>query len=234
MRSEAPIAFFDLDRTLIDANSGLLWARFERREGRISALQLARATFWMGMYHLSLIDLEKAYASALAHYRGVPRRDVEARTHAWFLTEVAPRLQPGARAAVDWHRSQGHRCVILTNSSPYQAAIAAQTWGLDGWISNGFNVDRQDRLDGTFEQPMSYGSGKIVRAERWVAQHGGSVRASWFYTDSLSDAPMLHAVERPRVVQPDPRLRRLASRLRWPILDWRTADRPIAAADDPG
>ena len=66
-------AFFDLDRTLIAGNSGLLWATHERREGNISGAQMARALFWTGLYHLSLIDMETALDYAIQH------RDIVAR-----------------------------------------------------------------------------------------------------------------------------------------------------------
>jgi HAD superfamily hydrolase (TIGR01490 family) len=229
--SHTPLAFFDLDRTLVAENTGRLWVEHERREGIISSLQAARAMVWLGLYHLSLIDLDRAYSQALAHYRGVADSALRARTEAWFQAAVAHRLQPGARAALDWHRAQGHRCVMLTNSSPYQAAVATRTWGLDGWVSNHFIADSAGLLTGEIERPICYGAGKTTRAERWAAEHGGSVAESWFYTDSLSDLPMLEAVARPRIVQPDPRLRRVAARRGWPILDWRSADGAVALAD---
>lgn len=229
--SHPPLAFFDLDRTLVAENTGRLWVEHERREGNISALQAARAMLWLGLYHVSLIDLDRAYSQALAHYRGVPDAALRERTQRWFHSAVAHRLQPGARAALDWHRSQGHRCVMLTNSSPYQAAVATAHWGLDGWVSNRFLADGDGLLTGEIERPICYGAGKTARAERWAAEHGGSVAESWFYTDSLSDLAMLEQVARPRIVQPDPRLRRVAERRGWPILDWRTTAGAVAAAD---
>jgi len=45
-------------------------------------------------------------------------------------------------------------------------------------------------------------------------------RRSYFYTDSYSDLAMLEAVEGPRVVNPDPRLRRFARRRGWPVELW--------------
>ena len=53
-----PASFFDLDRTLIDVNSGVLWAKYERRLGNISGWAMARVGFWNLMYHLSLIDMD--------------------------------------------------------------------------------------------------------------------------------------------------------------------------------
>jgi phosphoserine phosphatase len=69
--------------------------------------------------------------------------------------------------------------------------------------------------------PFCYGPGKVQRAERWAAEHGVELEQSYFYTDSLSDLPMLERVGQPRIVNPDPRLRREANRRGWPILDWR-------------
>ena len=231
MSTHPPIAFFDLDRTLVAENTGRLWVEHERREGNISAAQAARAMVWLGLYHLSLINLDRAYSQALAHYRGVADASLRTRTETWFHAAVAHRLQPGAQAALDWHRSRGHRCVMLTNSSPYQAAVATARWGLDGWVSNHFIADANGLLTGEIEQPICYGAGKVIRAERWTASHGGQVSESWFYTDSLSDLPMLEAVARPRIVQPDPRLRRVAMKRGWPVLDWRDASGAIAPRD---
>ena len=51
-------AFFDLDRTLIDVNSAILWARAERRDGNLSLVQLVKVLYWAGLYHLSLVNAE--------------------------------------------------------------------------------------------------------------------------------------------------------------------------------
>ena len=48
-----------------------------------------------------------------------------------------------------------------------------------------------------------------------------SNKHSYFYSDSASDLPMLSRVAQPRVVNPDWRLRLIAKRSGWPVLDWR-------------
>ena len=53
-----------------------------------------------------------------------------------------------------------------------------------------------------------------------VAEHAIDLRASTFYTDSISDLPMLERVGRPVAVNPDPRLAVLARRRGWPALRW--------------
>ncbi len=216
----ATVAFFDLDRTLVAENTAQLFARWEHAAGRISRLQVARTMVWLVGYHFSVIDMEAAYAKALAHYVGTPAEVLAARTREWFDAEVAQRLLPEARAALDRHRAQGHRLVILSNTSNFQAEVAAERWGFDAWLANQIGADARGLLDGTVEAPLCHGEGKVVRARRWLAEHGGSLDDAWFYSDSLSDVPMLAAVGNPQVMNPDPRLAREAKRRGWPVSRW--------------
>ena len=215
-------AFFDLDRTLLDVNSAILFAKYEFREGRLSAFRLAQSFLWSMLYHLSLLDLETTYERAMQTYLGADDDELTVRTGEWFKREVAHRIQPGARAALRIHRDLREPCVLLTNTSCYLAKAACDEYELDGWLANMFPTDDRGRLTGEFEKPLCFGAGKVTRAEYWAEENNIDLAASTFYTDSLSDLPMLERVGRPRVVNPDPRLRRAAKRRGWPILDWST------------
>jgi phosphoserine phosphatase len=65
--------------------------------------------------------------------------------------------------------------------------------------------------------PVCYGQGKVVWAERFAAEWDVDLAASYFYTDSISDLPLLERVGHPIAVNPDTRLRRLARARRWPV-----------------
>jgi HAD superfamily hydrolase (TIGR01490 family) len=214
------IAFFDLDRTLIDVNSGLLWARHERRNGVISRRQMTRALLWTALYHAAVIDMDVAFGRALLHYRGVAAADLDRRTRDWFHRDVARRLRPRAAAAIEEHRRRGDLLVILTNSSSFEARAAAERWGFDDYLANRFPTDETGRLTGAFERPLCYGAGKVARAEAWAEARGIDLSQCSFYSDSYSDVPMLERVGSPRVVSPDPRLRITARRRGWPVLPW--------------
>ncbi len=218
--SGRPAAFFDLDRTLIGVNSAFQYARYERRRGRLSLLQYLRASVWMGLYHLSLVDMERAFAEAVRQYRGAHVDELRQITADFFHEHVIPSFQPGAETVLAHHREQGRPLVLLTASSPYMSELAAETWDLDDWLCNQFPTDEDGCLHGTFERPMCYGAGKVHRARRWAKKHGIDLDESYFYTDSFSDLPMLEKVNNPRVVNPDPRLKRTAERRGWQVEDW--------------
>lgn len=213
-------AFFDLDRTLIDVNSAILWARSERRDKVLSVGQLARALYWTALYHLSMVNIEATFAAALAHYRDREGEWLDKRTVEWFKREVLHRLRPGAAPILEMHRAQGHHLVLLTSSSIYAARAAAEAWGFDDWIANRFLLDERGRLVGICESPLCFGPGKVTRAEAWAKEHDVSLEDSYFYSDSFTDLPMLERVGHPRIVAPDPRLKRVARKRGWPILNW--------------
>lgn len=213
-------AFFDLDRTLLDMNSSTLWAKHELRGGKISIPQFGRVLVWNVLYHLSLIDIETAFKEAVTHYRGRSYEGLDRETREWFARDVAHHLRPGAGPALREHREQGHHLVLLTSASAFASRAARDTWQLDDFLSNDFPADERGALRGTFVPPLCHGAGKVQRAEAWVSERDISLGDCYFYTDSYSDAPMLKAVGYPRVVSPDPRLKRAARQRGWPILQW--------------
>jgi len=217
-------AFFDLDRTLIAFNSGMRYARWEHRNKRLSTLQLAQSGVWMALYHLSLIDMTKAFERAVAFYRGQSAAVIDERTRAWFASEIEAHILPAARAAIAEHRAAGRPIVLLSSTSSWMATVVSERWGFDAWLANVFPHDARGLLTGEVVKPLCYGPGKVEHARRWAEAHRVDLRESWFYSDSHSDVPMLAAVGHPVVVNPDPRLRGVARRRGWPVVDWRTAE----------
>ena len=214
------IAFFDLDRTLLDAHSGLMLVQYEHRLGRLSLPKLIRSTIWSGLHHLSLLDAEKAYREGAQHWRGLYGPAIKNEIERWFATEMAWRLRPGGARTLDHHRDRGDLLVLLTGSSAYIAEAACSTWQMDDFLANPVILDASGRLTGELEFPLCYGAGKVERARRWATAQGLSMAGAHFYTDSSSDLPMLNAVDHPRVVHPDPKLRFIARRRGWPVEDW--------------
>jgi HAD superfamily hydrolase (TIGR01490 family) len=212
-------AFFDLDKTLITANSARLWMMRDYRRGRVGKLDIAAGGFFLAAYHLGFVDMLRATRKALSTVKGLPETQLRQETDDWFREEVVPVEAPGARGVIEAHRSDGHRLVLLTSSSPYASACAVSHWDLDSFLSMRYEV-----LDGCFTgevlQPLCYGEGKVHYAEALAVAEGIDLDDSWFYTDSFTDLPMLERVGHPMVVNPDPRLGREARRREWPILDW--------------
>ena len=94
-------------------------------------------------------------------------------------------------------------------------------------LAAGLVMDENGLLTGDLDGPLCYGDGKVIRAEQWAEEAGVDLDVSYFYSDSYSDIPMLERVGHPRVVNPDFRLRRIAKKKGWPILDWRYTENAV-------
>jgi HAD superfamily hydrolase (TIGR01490 family) len=219
--SHAPrvAAFFDLDKTLLTANSGRLWMVRQYRDGRIGIPRVLQGAFYLMLYRVGAVDMEGATRTALQLVKGLPEDHVRGWTEEWFEQDVIHHAAPGAWSVIDEHRRQGHRLVLHTSSSPYASHAAVQFFGLDDYLSTLYET-REGRFTGEFVEPLCYGKGKVTLARRYADAHGIDLAASFFYSDSITDLPMLEAVGNPRAVHPDGRLRRIARQRNWPILDW--------------
>ncbi len=214
------IAFFDFDKTLIPGNSATSWVRFELAAGRVSRLRALRILGWVVRYSLGATSLENRLRSTVAEVAGQEESVTEARVAAFYEEWIRGSFRPGALAAVEQHRSAGDTLVLLTSSSNYLSSHVAKDLGFDDYLCNRLEVDAAGRYTGLPVEPLCFKEGKVTLAERFVQTHGGDLQEACFYSDSISDQAMLEAVGSPVVVHPDPRLRRLARRRGWPIVDW--------------
>lgn len=212
------LALFDLDRTLIDCNSGRLWVMHEWREGKLSTLEVAKGFYWLLQYSLGQHALDHALTAAVAKLEGESEDEVARRTRAWFEAEVVHRLRPGAQRALDQHRESGDTLVIATTSSPYAGGAAADAYGLTHVISSRFEVE-EGRFTGRIEQNC-LGDGKARAVQAWADAEGFDLAEASFYTDSVSDRLLLELVGHPVAVNPDRELARLARAQGWAVEDW--------------
>jgi HAD superfamily hydrolase (TIGR01490 family) len=213
------IAFFDLDRTLISVNSATTWIRRELRLGNISRWQAIRGAIWILFYHLGFVRMDRAIRDAVSFLHGKSENEVARRTREFWVEEVVQTIRPGARLAIEDHRSRGDMVVILTSSSSYLCASVMEELPLEEALCNHLEVE-DGLFTGTLREPICFGEGKVSHARRLADREGIELEDCSFYTDSYSDLPVLEVVGHPVVVHPDPRLARLARRRGWQIVDW--------------
>lgn len=214
-----PAALFDMDRTLVSVNTGNLYIkwRYQRREAGLR--DVAKFVAWMTQYTLGVIDPVDVTSRALRLLEGVEEHGFREECRRWYEAMVRPHISDNARDAVERHRRRGEVVAILSASTPYATQPLADDLGIEHVLCTQLIV-RDGRFTGTYDE-LCYGQGKVDIAERWASEHGVDLSRSTFYTDSVSDLPMLERVGAPRIVNPDPRLRLHALRRRWPVEKWR-------------
>jgi phosphoserine phosphatase len=67
---------------------------------------------------------------------------------------------------------------------------------------------------------LCFGRHKVTLAEAWAERNEVDLAASYFYSDSYNDLPMLERVGTAIAVNPDARLRRHARKRGWRVEQW--------------
>jgi HAD superfamily hydrolase (TIGR01490 family) len=213
-------AFFDMDLTLLDQSSGLLYFRYLRQQRLLSRRETALVFWWIVQYKLALLDFPHLIARLMAIVKGGREADTMSQTETWFKEMVAPHITEGGRQRIQEHQRQGHLAVIVSGATPYVVGPLARHLGLgDNYLCTRLEV-RDGRFTGRIVEPACYGPGKVIWVERFAAERRVDLTKSYFYTDSYSDLPLLERVGHPVAVNPDRRLRRHARRRGWPIVQF--------------
>jgi len=213
-------ALFDMDRTLVRKETASLYVRYQRERGHASLRDSARIFYWVTQYTLGILDIEEAATRAMRSFEGLPETVLAARCDDWFRRMVEPLVSDGGRAAVAEHKARGDVLAVVTGASPYAARPLARLLGIAHVVSSELEVGRDGRFTGRPIDPLCYGEGKLERARRLADALGFSLDAATFYTDLLTDLPLLERVNEPVAVNPDPRLARLAKKRGWRVERW--------------
>lgn len=212
-------AFFDMDRTVVKANTGPSYMAYAFRHGRMRKRHLAVGVWWAFLYKLTILDTERAMEKAIAAMAGTNDKDLTEFCRQWFQEEVKLEISRSGRRAIDLHRGRDDLLVLLTASSSYAAQPVGEHLGMDHVLATRVEVV-DGKLSGRAIDPPCLGAGKVFWAERLADEHDIDLDRSTFYTDSIHDMPMLLRVGFPVIVNPDFRLARLARRKGWRVERW--------------
>src|SRR5271157_709658 len=213
-------AFFDLDKTLMAGSSGIFFARAAYETGMITRARLARDVYENLRFRLRgstddrADDVRRRVGEMIA---GVRVRDLE-RLSPRVLAGVLPRLYPQMLARAYAHQDAGVPVYILTAASQEMADLLAHVLAFDGGLGS-----RSEIVDGRYTGrpagPFNYREGKVLSMRDLAEREHIDLAASYAYSDSESDLPMLRAVRHAVVVNPDPDLRRIAQVEGWEVIE---------------
>lgn len=143
---------------------------------------------------------------------------------------MAARVPPDMLTLVQAHQRAGDLCAIVTATTRLVAEPFARLFGVPHLVATEA-VQVAGHLTGAIEGTPCFRGNKVDRVAAWLAgetgpalpdaqaRRLGAFTQSWFYSDSISDLPLLQAVTHPVAVQPDARLRAHALASGWPVLE---------------
>lgn len=149
-----------------------------------------------------------------------------------IATRVGPilrsRLHREATDQIAAHRAAGHRTVLITGQIDVFVEPLQDLF--DVIVAGRMECDERGRWTGHLATSPLVDEARAAWLERYAADVGGDLSASYAYGDTYADRPWLELVGHPRVVNPDHAMYRHAQRLRWPVLRWNTTQRGRVAS----
>jgi HAD superfamily hydrolase (TIGR01490 family) len=159
--------------------------------------------------------------------RGWDQREVSRIVREALDEVVEPIIYAEALELLEQHQAAGRKTYIVSASPEEIVQPLAEYLGVDGAIASRAVVD----LDGRYTGEMAfyaYGPFKAEAMRDLALFEGIDLGASYAYSDSYTDVPMLEAVGHPVVVNPDRVLARLARDRDWEVLQF---SRPVRLRD---
>jgi phosphatidylglycerophosphatase C len=95
---------------------------------------------------------------------------------------------------VDWHRTQGHRLVVVTASFGVYVRPVAERLRFDGVLATELEVDSEGTLTGRLEGSNVRGPEKARLLDAWLADRDAYV---WAYGDSSGDRELWARADHP-------------------------------------
>lgn len=217
------LVLFDLDHTLLDGDSDVLWCDFLMQRG-----VLDRATFEPRNLQMAA-DYKAGTVSARDFCEFYVGTLAGCAPEAWqtmredFLDQcVAPRLLAAGRDCIEAHRAQGHELVLTTATNRFITELTAEVLGIDQLIATECEIGGDGRFTGAVSGTLNMREGKVRRLRAWLSERGRELGSedSVFYSDSINDLPLLMAVRQAVAVNPDARLATEVAARGWRVLRW--------------
>jgi HAD superfamily hydrolase (TIGR01490 family) len=219
------IAIYDMDRTITRTGTYtpfLIHAALARAPWRLLLLPLVALTMLAyvlkGMTRARLKEINQS----LLLGRHISRAELAPLTASFAERTYRLNTMPGALRQIEEDRAAGRRLVLATASYRLYVEAIADTLRFDDVIATNSIIGIDARVTAKIDGENCYGPAKLRMIEAWFAAEGvdrSQVRVR-FYSDHASDAPVMEWADDAFATNPSAKMRTLAEKRGWPIVDW--------------
>jgi HAD superfamily hydrolase (TIGR01490 family) len=211
------VAFFDLDGTIISANSGKTLIQHAYKKGFITRKDILKGIYLSLLYRLELRDTVKIINSIVAWLNGVSESGLAALTEEIFNNHLKKSIRPEIVEEIRYHEKEGGMVVILSSAIMPVCKVVARYLDMDDVICS--NLETSDgKFTGNPVGSLCFGEEKTARLKEYCIKNNTDPLLSWYYGDSAADLHVLTFVGNPVCVNPDTKLLKVAKKRGWKVI----------------
>ncbi len=215
------LAIFDLDDTLTLQDTESLWQAYLVDKKLIPEdIYLKKRAEFQETYSQGTLSFDEVIRFSLgplsalsAHEQNHLRTDFQKKWLKKIIFKEAIEL-------VRYHQQKNHYTIILSAGHEWLVPLAAEFFQPDAVLCTQLEKRDDGGILPIIQGRPLFQREKIFALQKWLAQQHTEVQATYFYSDSINDLPLLEYVNYPCAVNPCPKLRPLAKEREWPILEF--------------
>ncbi len=220
------VVIFDLDGTLIERHLwvGILKRHLKTKENLFwSFWYLITHFFAFPLWKMKLISTKKFYQS-WARDMSIMMKGIKLEKGRETFNWVAEKyLLPSTKWQVlnrlRNHQKEGFLTILTSGSFQEVVEMIAKSLNIDFALGTELEIYR-DKFTGKIIPPLCFGEGKKEKLENLLSKKNLKVdfKASFAYSDSIFDLPILNLTGNPVVTKPDKKLLKVAKSKGWQII----------------
>lgn len=215
------IILFDMDNTLLTADSIELWSHFLDQKGLVTAQDKIH---W-GKFHQDYIDgcldYVASYEFEISMIKRIPLNLRQPWLEEFFTQKLKDKMSNSGLQLIQEYKKLSDTLVILiTATLSYISKKVAEYAQVHDYIATEGEILDGEYTGRLFGTP-SIGEGKLQRYLEWLKLNNIQAKSAILYSDSINDLPLLSYVEKPIVVDPDHQLKTIALQRNWDIISLR-------------
>lgn len=213
------LMIFDLDETLISADSCSLFCQYLAAENIVDESFITKDNAMMARYHAGTLDMTSYVQFLVGSLKHLSIAELEALMPGYIEQMVTPHIYPQAQALLAALHNRQDRPLIISASPEFIVRHIANALGVQDFLA--INLAQENgHYSGEITGVPTFQAGKVTRLNAWAQAHEVTLEGACFYSDSSNDLPLLEQVDHPIATNPDSHLLAIAKSRNWPVLNW--------------
>ena len=219
-------AFFDLDKTILATSSSLAFSKPLFEQGLIKRADVVRSAYRQFIFTIAGAtheQTERMRQQLSALVTGWDVKELQQIINESLSQSITPLVHEEILTILKQHQADGYKVVIVSASGNEIVGPVSEILGADAFIAT-----ELEAIEGKYTGVITfyaYGENKVKAIQAYAESHNINLNASYAYSDSITDLPMLEVVGHPIIVNPDSALNEVAAERSWPII---RCEKPVA------
>ncbi|WP_299662357.1 HAD family phosphatase [uncultured Psychromonas sp.] len=217
---KSELYIFDLDETLLNGDSAMLWHQFLVRENIIKdASFLAEDKRLMDLYSQGQLDMQQYLNFCISPLTTMPIKKIEVLVEQFIETDISPRIFPQAKQLIKQLQQQGKVIIIISATVDFLVSKIALSLNINQYLA--IDLETNDQCySPNIKGIATYQYGKVIRLKAWLKAQADLYQTLHFYTDSINDLSLCEYADIVNVVNPCAKLSSKAKQNNWRQLHW--------------